>query len=165
MSSEEKQETDAADAPGHFNKLTETLESSGIPAAIDFLAETLEAEKKFPQLFEALLMKKRHELGLPIEGSNSIRDIPEEHRQEVEDYYVEVCRIIGGHFLSENRISLAWPYFRAIEETDDIRAAISSWEPPEDWGEYKEDEEESDEDDLDGIIDVAFNLGAHPVRG
>ena len=165
MSSEEKQETNAGDTPVHFNKLAETLESSGIPAALDFLAETLEAEKKFPQLFEALLMKKRHELGLPIEGSNSIREIPEEHRQEVEDYYVEVCRKIGGHFLSENKIGLAWPYFRAIEETDDIAAAISSWEPPEDWGEYNEDEEESDEDDLDGIIDVAFNQGAHPVRG
>ena len=51
MSSEEKQETNAADASGHFNKLTETLKGSGVPAALDFLAETLEAEKKFPQLF------------------------------------------------------------------------------------------------------------------
>lgn len=165
MSAEEKQETKTGSDPAPFSKLAETLESSGIPAALDYLAETLEAEKKFPQLFEALLMKKRHQLGLPIEGSDSIREIPEEHRQEVEDYYVEVCRIIGGHFLAENKIGLAWPYFRAIEETDTIAAAISAWEPPEDWGEYNEDEEETDDDDLDGIIEVAFNQGAHPVRG
>ena len=71
MSSEEKQETSTGADPAHFTKLAETLESSGVPAALDFLAETLEAEKKFPQLFEALLMKKRHELGLPIEPSDS----------------------------------------------------------------------------------------------
>ena len=165
MNTEEKPASEAGNNPACFRKLAETIESSGVPAALDFLAETLEAEKKFPQLFEALLMKKRHQLGLPIEGSNSIREIPEEHRQEVEDYYVEVCRIIGGHFLADNKIGQAWPYFRAIDETDAVAAAISSWEPPEDWGEYKEDEEETDEDDLDGIIDVAFNQGAHPVRG
>ena len=165
MNTEEKQNTESGADSGRFQKLLDTLDGDGVAASIDCLIETLEGEKQFPQLFEALLMKKRHQLGLPIEGSDSIRDIPEEHRDEVENYYVEVCRIIGGHFLVEGRIGSAWPYFRAIDDSEQVATAISSWEPPEDWGEYKEDEEENDDDDLDGIIEVAFNQGAHPVRG
>ena len=146
MSTEEKQDTESGADPGRFQKLLDTLDGGGVAAAIDCLIETLEGEKQFPQLFEALLMKKRHQLGLPIEGSDSIRDIPEEHREEVEEYYVEVCRIIGGHFLAEGRIGAAWPYFRAIDDSEQVAAAISSWEPPEDWGEYKEDEEENEDE-------------------
>ena len=130
MSTEEKQDTESGADPGRFQKLLDTLDGGGVAAAIDCLIETLEGEKQFPQLFEALLMKKRHQLGLPIEGSDSIRDIPEEHREEVEEYYVEVCRIIGGHFLAEGRIGAAWPYFRAIDDSEQVAAAISSWEPP-----------------------------------
>ncbi len=165
MSTTENQKAESTAETDRFQPLIETLDESGVQATIELLAKTLESEKKFPQLFEALLMKKRHQLGLALEGSDSIRDIPEEHRQEVEDYYVEVCGIIGGHLLAEGKIGLAWPYFRAIDDPAAIAEAISSWEPPEDWGEYKEDEEETDEDDLDGIIEVAFNQGAHPVRG
>ena len=165
MSTDAKKETESAAAPDRFQELLETLDESGVPATIELLARTLESEKKFPQLFEALLMKKRHQLGLALEGNDSIRDIPEEHRQEVEDYYVEVCQVIGGHLLANDKIGAAWPYFRAIDDPTKIAEAISAWEPPEDWGEYKEDEEENDDDDLDGIIEVAFNQGAHPVRG
>ena len=50
-----------------FQSLVETLDESGVQATIELLAKTLESEKKFPQLFEALLMKKRHQLGLALE--------------------------------------------------------------------------------------------------
>ncbi|MEE3052513.1 MAG: hypothetical protein VYB34_02140, partial [Planctomycetota bacterium] len=79
MSTDAKKETESAAAPDRFQELLETLDESGVPAAIELLARTLESEKKFPQLFEALLMKKRHQLGLALEGNDSIRDIPEEH--------------------------------------------------------------------------------------
>ena len=60
-----------------FSSLSETLESGGSAAAIDRLIETFESSRQLPQLFEALLIKKRHELGLPLEGTESIRDIPD----------------------------------------------------------------------------------------
>ena len=62
MSTDAKKETESAAAPDRFQELLETLDESGVPATIELLARTLESEKKFPQLFEALLMKKRHPL-------------------------------------------------------------------------------------------------------
>ncbi len=142
-----------------FSSLEETLGESGLEEAFDKLADLLRAEKKYPQLFEALLMKKRHHLGLPLEGTDSINDLPEEVQVEVENYYIEVCRIVGGLFLEDGNIPGAWPYYRAIEEPDKVARALDEWQP----------EEDSDDDDqlslLDEIVDIALNQGANPRRG
>ena len=61
-----------------FSALEATVSDKGLEAAFDQLAERLTAEKKYPQLFEALLMKKRHKLGLPVEGTDSIGDETEQ---------------------------------------------------------------------------------------
>ena len=142
-----------------FSSLEETLGESGLEAGFDKLAALLRAEKKYPQLFEALLMKKRHEFGLPLEGTDSINDLPEEVQVDVENYYIEVCRIVGGLFLDDGNIPGAWPYFRAIEEPDKVARALDEWQP----------EEDSDDDEqlslLDEIVDIALNQGANPRRG
>ena len=104
-------------------------------------------------------MKKRHELGLPVEGTDSIGDLPEELQTEVENYYIEVCRKIGGLFVDDGNITGAWPYFRAIEEPDKVAKAIDAWEPEED----SDDEEQLNL--LDEIVDIALNQGANPQRG
>lgn len=152
-----------------FTTLAERLDSDGAEAAIDQLIETFENGRQLPQLFEALLIKKRHELGLPLEGTESIRDIPEEHQQNVEDYYVEVCQRVGGLFLEQGDIVSAWPYYRAIDEHGPIAKALDEWTPPQD---EEDDDEEFDPDAgfdsyelLDAVVDIAFNQGAHPVRG
>src|SRR5687767_13322582 len=46
-----------------FEALEGALKSDGARAAFDKLEEVLLTAKKYPQLFEALLMRKRHALG------------------------------------------------------------------------------------------------------
>lgn len=145
-----------------FSALEAAVNDKGLGAAFDELAQRLAAEKKYPQLFEALLMKKRHELGLPIEGTDSIGDLPEEVQVEVENYYIEVCRKIGGLFVDDGNIIGAWPYFRAIEEPDRVAKAIDAWEPAED---SDDSDDEAQLNLLDEIVDVALNQGANPRRG
>ena len=142
-----------------FVLLESTIDQNGAEAAFDKLAGVLREQKKYPQLFEALLMKKRHELGLPLQGTESISDLPEEIQVEVETYYIEACREVGGLFLEDKNISGAWPYFRAIDEPKKVAAALDTW---------KIDPSTEDEDQLnqlDEIVEIALTQGANPRRG
>ena len=143
-----------------YDELRSTLRDRGAPECLETLIQRLEAEGQLPQLFEALLLRKRWELGLPVEGTDSIRDIPEEHQQAVEDYYVEVCRKVGGLFLAKGDIAGAWPYFRAIDEPASVAQAIEAWQAPEE-PEYNDD----GVSEVDQIVDIAFQQGAHPKLG
>jgi hypothetical protein len=152
-----------ATEPNSLAALANVLEGRGAPAAFDKLAEILRSEKKLPQLFEALLMKKRHELGLPLLGTDTFRDLPEATQRQVEDYYIEVCREIGGLYLEQGDISGAWPYFRAIDEPKKIAEAIDAWQPPV-AGEASETYETAGSK-TDAIVDIALHQGANPRRG
>ena len=148
-----------------FTELEESLESGGAPAAFECLADTLRSEKKFPQLFEALLMKKRHELGLPLQGTESLRDLPDELQETLEEYYMETCRTVGGLFLEEGDIPGAWPYFRAIDEPEAVAKALEIWQPRDDEGGDEDEDDVGGASDCDTIVDIAFNQGASPQRG
>lgn len=145
-----------------FQLLEETLASGGPEAAFDRLADVLRSEKKYPQLFEALLMKKRHQLGLPLLGGDSIKDLPEHLQAEVEEYYVETCRQVGSLYLGDGDIVAAWPYFRAIDEPARVADAIEGWRVPAS-GSGSNPEETGTK--IDAIIDIALHQGAHPRRG
>jgi hypothetical protein len=143
-----------------FAVLEEAVAAGGPEAAFDKLAEVLQAGKKYPQLFEALLMKKRHALGLPILGTDSLLDLPEHLQAEVEDYYVEACRRVGGLYLEDGDIAGAWPYFRAIDEAKKVAAALDRWVPP-----AVESGDEKASAQLEAIVDIALHQAAHPRRG
>lgn len=148
----------------HFEGLEQAIREQGPQAAFDRLVETLRGERKLPQLFEALLMKKRHELGLPLQGNESLSQLPEELQQTVEDYYIETCRTVGSLFLEQGDIAGAWPYFRAIDEPQKVAKALEGWTPPEN-PDDPDDPGDVAVSDCDAIVDIAFNQGANPRRG
>ncbi|HLU49266.1 MAG TPA: hypothetical protein VK116_14320 [Planctomycetota bacterium] len=90
-----------------FRALDEALARGGVEATFETLAQILRERKLYRQLFEALLMRKRRELGLPLEGGEAIRDLPEELQETVERAYVEICREVGRLFLAEGDIRSA----------------------------------------------------------
>jgi len=95
-------------------------------------------------LFEARLMKKRFELGLPLIQTGSV-----EH-EEYQHAVVEAAREAGRLFLADGKIERAWPYFRAVSEPEPVANAISRLEPGE---------------NMEGIIAIAFQEGVHPLKG
>ena len=106
-----------ADAGGDFEVFDRLIGESGPVAAIDRLIASLEARDEARPLLDALLLKARHELGLPFVQDGSLADIPEPIRSKYEDRYVEAIRHVGGKLLRRGDIAAAWPYFR-----DDRRA-------------------------------------------
>ncbi len=133
-----------------FDQMAEAARSRGPEAALDLLAERLREEKKFPHLFEARLMKKRWQLGLPLIQAESLGELPAEQRRAYEDAYIDAAHEVGGLFLAEGDIARAWPYFRAIGETAPVAAAIDKFEPGE---------------GIDQIIEIAFHERANPRKG
>ena len=67
-----------------FDRIAELSTSDGPEAALDFLSESLRDEKNYHKLFDALLLKKKHELGLPLMRPTSLDDVPDDLRTDFE---------------------------------------------------------------------------------
>ena len=133
-----------------FDLLEQAVRSGGSEAAFDFLIQKFREEKNYPLLFEARLMKKRRELGLPLIWAHSLEDLPQETRRTYEEDYIEAAREVGGLFLADGDIPQAWPYFHAIGEMEPVAAAIEAFQSQE---------------GIEPIIEIAFQQGVHPRKG
>jgi hypothetical protein len=133
--------------------LEQTLRSSGARAAIDQLIDHLDRAGEYRSLLDALLLKARHELGLPLFHFGSLSSLPEPARTQFEEQYVQAIRLVGSRFLDKGEIPTAWAYFRAIAEPAPVATALEQYLPDE------------DAEKLGQVIDVAFNQGANPRRG
>jgi hypothetical protein len=134
-----------------FDQLQEALERGGVSAALDRLAEYLRENKKFHELFEALKMKARYALGLPLTYSDAGDELDESTRTKLEDGLIEACRDVGTALLREGAIREGWMYLRPVG--DRAAAAIELAEI------------EANEDNLDALIEVALHEGVDPKRG
>jgi len=137
-----------------FATIEKVHRSGGGAAAIGELIRTLEAQRDFHKLFDALLLKKKFEMGLPLTRPTSFDNVPEERQSEFEEAYVAAARRIGEALLAENNIPQAWVYLRTIREPQRVAEALeriaSGDEPPA---------------NADDLITVALYERAHPVKG
>jgi hypothetical protein len=147
----------AADVPGSsaFDAIAAALRGDGPGAALDRLVEDLDAAGDYRALLDAMLLKARHELGLPLIAPASLADVPEPLRTKYEDRYVEAIRLVGSKYLASGEIPTAWAYYRAIGENQPIARAIEEYRP----------DDGGDGERLGAVIEVAFNHGVHPRRG
>lgn len=138
--------------PG-FPEIDASLQSDGPAAAIDRLVDDLDRRGEYRLLLDALLLKARHELGLPLIQVGRYADLPEADRQRFEERYVEALRRVGSRFLESGDVPTAWAYFQAIGEPAAVTKALDEMPTPE------------DPDKLASLIEVAFHHGANPARG
>src|SRR5205814_5781071 len=110
-------------------------------------------EKKYPLEFEARLLKKRHELKLPLIQAEPAPDLPAGVRRAYDEEFIAAARDVGALFLSDGNIQRAWPYFRAIGETAPIAAAIEQFQIPE---------QGEPQDTIDPLIEIALHERVHP---
>ncbi|MDG3002754.1 hypothetical protein [Paludisphaera mucosa] len=138
--------------PG-FPDLDARLDGGGPAEAIDRLVADLERDGNYRLLLDALLLKARHELGLPLIQVGRYADLPEADRLRFEERYVEALRHVGSRFLAAGEIPTAWAYFQAIGEPGPVAEALAALPTPD------------DPDRIGPLIDVAFHQGANPTRG
>ncbi|RPI81393.1 MAG: hypothetical protein EHM42_10700, partial [Planctomycetaceae bacterium] len=129
----------------------EHLGAASPAAVLDRLISHLREEKKWHAVFDALLMRKRHELGLPLVRPTALRDVPEAQRDEFEKYYVSAAREVAERLLDEGAIAQAWNYFRAIGEPERLADAIESLPAA---GPIDEQ-----------VVEIALFQGVAPVKG
>ncbi len=134
-----------------FDELQKIHGDKGPAAAIDHLIGVLRDEKRFHQLFDALLMKKRLELGLVLVRPTSLKDVPDDRRDEFEKTYIDTARHVGELLLADGSIPQAWHYFRAINEPQQVAAAI---EALPDTGSVPEE-----------VVEIALSQGVAPAKG
>jgi hypothetical protein len=133
-----------------FEGIERAVARGGHDATFDYLAQRFHDEKKLPQLFELRLMKRRHELGLPLIQTQPLGELGDDTRRAYEDAYIAAAREVGGLYLDAGDIVRAWPYFRAIGETAAIAHAIERVEPGP---------------GIEPIIEIAFHERANPRKG
>lgn len=136
-----------------FSQLTES-KSAGANAVFDKLLESLKASKDYHRLFDATLMRKKQQLGLPLLRPTSLDDVPSDQRTEFEKTYVEAAREVGQLFLDAGQLANAWLYFRTIREPGPVTAALEAMPNRRDPG-----------DDTEELIQVALFEGANPAKG
>ena len=137
-----------------FDILEETSRTVGPEAVIEDLLKTLRTNQEYHRLFDAMLLKKKYELGLPLLQPTSFDDVPASHVDEFKNCYVKAAREIGHLFLENGRISDAWIYFRTIGDPEPVAKVIDALPV------NSHLDEETEE-----LLNVALYEGAHPVKG
>ena len=133
-----------------FGTFDQLLESENPSASFDLLLARFQAAKDYRSVFEARLMKKRLELGLPVFLTDDLSAIPSELREAYDQEVTEAARDVGELFLSDGEIAQAWPYLKATGDSARVADAIERVTPG---------------DGLSRIIEIAFEEGVHPAKG
>jgi len=138
--------------PAVFDSLKARLAADGPKAAADQLCESLRKAGDYGKLFYALLLKKRIEMGiLPIPTASAV-DLSNAQQEQYEQAIREACRTVGLLFLDAGNIGAAFSYFNMIGEREPLVAAIEKYAP-------------GPEDDVQPVVEVAFQQAVHPRRG
>jgi hypothetical protein len=135
-----------------FDELQRTLATEGADAAARRLCERLRDNKDYANLFYALLMRKRQQLGVSPIPTGPAADLPETTHLEYEEAIRQAGRQVGELYLQEGLLAQAWAYFRMLNEPQAVRRVLDAYEP-------KEDEE------MQTLVQIAFYEGVHPRKG
>lgn len=133
-----------------FGTFDQLLESENPSASFDLLVARFRAAKDYRSVFEARLMKKRLELGLPVFLTDDLSALPSELREAYGQAVTEAARDVGELFLSDGEIAQAWPYLKATGDSARVADAIERVTPG---------------DGLNRIIEIALHEGVHPAKG
>lgn len=140
--------------PQAFDHVNRAAKSGKAEDVLQTLVDQLVAGKEFHRAFDALTMKTRHELGLPLIMTSPNSEIPEALKDPYEQRLIEACRQVGQWLLQEGEIGQAFHYFNMLGELGPVREAIETFAPKED-----------DDRKVEEIVEIAVAHGVHPAKG
>ncbi len=132
----------------HIEHITQEL---GPLAAADWLVEHFRKTNQLTELFEAIKMRLRLQLGLSPVASESESQGTAEHNDALERGLIEACREVGSKFLRQGKLEEGWMYMRAV---GDLPAAADALR----------DVPVTDEN-LDTMLALLVQEGIDPGRG
>lgn len=118
---------------------------------IDAMVNYFRSQQKAPELFEALKMRVRYRLGLPLVVSDNEPSRSEEIEQQLESGLLDACKESGLMLIQQGRIGEGWMYLRPTGDIDAARQALA--------------EVEITDDNYDTMIQILLNEGVDVARG
>lgn len=132
-----------------FDALNET--NSDPDAMLDRIVDHMRQTRKPMELFEALKMRTRHRLGLPILATLNEPARAEEIERQLESGLLDACRETGTMLISDGKIGEGWMYLRPTGDVQLAKQLIS--------------EIKIDDDNYDQMIQVLLHEGVDVTRG
>jgi hypothetical protein len=138
--------------PALYERLRSALSSSGPAAAVDRLVADLRAARDYQNLFYALLLKKRVELGVSPFPTGPSADLPAHTHEPYEQAIRTAGREVGTALLERRQYGQAWAFFRMLGEPEPMREALAAYEP-------------GPEEDVYPVIEIAWQNAVLPRKG
>lgn len=123
----------------------------GVSAILEQLIEQLRTQKRYHELFEALKMRVRLRLGLPLTYSESPDDLDEPRRDQLEEGLIEACRDVGHALLQSGKVREGWMYLRPVGDKASVAKELSKIE--------------ADGDNTEELVEVCLHEGVDVRRG
>ena len=95
---------------------------------IDAMVNHFRTELQAPELFEALKMRVRHRLGLPLVVSENDAPRPDDVEQQLELGLLEACKEAGQMLIKQGRVGEGWMYLRPTGDIESARQAVAEVE-------------------------------------
>lgn len=121
------------------------------PEMLDRMIEHFRGSRQPMELFEALKMRTRCRLGLPLVTSEGEPVRPEEVERQLEVGLLDACREAGTMLMEEGRVAEGWMYLRPTGDTELARQLIGRVDITE--------------DNYDEMIQVLLHEGIDVGRG
>lgn len=137
--------------PGIYEELETIYAKQGVDAALDRLIAELRTKQSYHELFEALKMKVRRGLGLPMLYSETGDELTPEKRNQLEEGLIAACREIGTQLLKAGKLREGWIYLRPVGDKVEAAKLIGAIEV--------------DDDNIEELIEVLLREGVDPARG
>lgn len=134
-----------------FDRIRAAVTKSPMAAADTLIAELRQAED-FNNLFYALLLKKRLELGVSPFPTGPSSELPPETHEPYENAIREAGRHVGQLYLDRGNFPKAWAFFRMLGEPEPVREALEKFQPGEGA-------------DIYPFIEIAWQNGVLPKKG
>lgn len=123
----------------------------GADAALAALADELRRAGRYHELFEALKMRVRLRLGLPVTYRDTGDDLDPVTRQKLEEGLIDACREVGTLLVRGGKLREGWLYLRPVGDKREAVALLSEVQP--------------DDDNIEEFIEVALHEGVDVARG
>lgn len=138
--------------PALFDRVRAALDAGGPLAAVDELCDRLRQAEDFQNLFYALLMRKRVELGVAPFPTGPASELPPETHEPYEEAIRQAGRQVGSALLTKGDIPRAWQFYRMLGEPEPVKRAIADYTPDPDADPYP-------------VIEVAWQQRVLPQKG
>jgi hypothetical protein len=138
--------------PALFERLRAALASKGPRTAVEQLVADLRKAEDFQNLFYALLLKKRVELGVSPFPTGPSTELPPETHEPYEQAIRAAGREVGHALLERKQYGQAWAFFRMLGEPEPVKAALEAYAPGPD-------------EDVYPVIEIAWQNAVLPKKG